>query len=210
MKKILFDMDWTLYSFENWKYAWSNLENEVENNALKLLEIFEWNDCFSRFQKIKNIYWEKLSIAFKENYSISKNDYFDKVWDIEPSWLIINNRNSLEVFKYLKTIWFDIYVVSESPFIWINRVLTFLKINDLVNWVYSWQWDERKSNWLLYEKIRADIWSWYLMVWDQIQSDIVMSKISWFKPVYISGIWEKSLDAEYNIDNLYDLYNIIK
>lgn len=208
MKKILFDMDWTLYSFENGQYTWSRLESEVQSNALKLLKILEWDQYLLKFEEIKLMYWEDFSLAFEDIYRIKKEDYFTKTWDIIPDWFILDNRNSLEVFNYLKSKWYDIFIISESPKIWINRVLTYLKVNDLLSWIYSWQWNERKSNWLLYERIKQDIWTWYFMVWDQIKSDIEMSKKSWYRPILISQN-QSSQEADYNIKSLTELYKII-
>lgn len=208
MKKILFDMDWTLYSFENGQYTWSRLESEVQSNALKLLKILEWDQYLPKFEEIKLRYWEDFSLAFEDIYRIKKEDYFNKTWDIIPDWFILDNRNSLEVFNYLKSKWYDIFIISESPKIWINRVLTYLKVNDLLSWIYSWQWNERKSNWLLYERIKQDIWTWYFMVWDQIKSDIEMSKKSWYRPIFISQN-QSSQEADYNIKSLTELYKII-
>lgn len=208
MKKILFDMDWTLYSFENGQYTWSRLESEVQSNALKLLKILEWDQYLLKFEEIKLMYWEDFSLAFEDIYRIKKEDYFNKTWDIIPDWFILDNRNSLEVFNYLKSKWYDIFIISESPKIWINRVLTYLKVNDLLSWIYSWQWNERKSNWLLYERMKQDIWTWYFMVWDQIKSDIEMSKKSWYRPILISQN-QSSQEADYNIKSLTELYKII-
>ncbi len=209
--KILFDMDWTLYSFDNWKYKWSKLEKQVEKNAFNLLQILsKKNDCIKIFNQIKKDYWESFSIAFEKIFWLEKQKYFENVWDINPKWLIDNNRNVVDVFSYLKWLWFELYIVSESPLIWINRVLTFLQVNNLLSWIYSWQWNERKSNWLLYNKVVNEIWTWYFMIWDQIDSDVIMSKKSWFKPIYISDKWEKSDQAEFNIENLSGLCNIIK
>ncbi len=209
--KILFDMDWTLYSFDNWKHKWSKLEKQVEKNAFNLLQILsKKNDCIKIFNQIKKDYWESFSIAFEKIFWLEKQKYFENVWDINPKWLIDNNRNVVDVFSYLKWLWFELYIVSESPLIWINRVLTFLQVNNLLSWIYSWQWNERKSNWLLYNKVVNEIWTWYFMIWDQIDSDVIMSKKSWFKPIYISDKWEKSDQAEFNIENLSGLCNIIK
>lgn len=208
MKKILFDMDWTLYSFENGQYTWSRLESEVQSNALKLLKILEWDQYLLKFEEIKLMYWEDFSLAFQDIYRIKKEDYFNKTWDIIPDGFILDNRNSLEVFNYLKSKWYDIFIISESPKIWINRVLTYLKVNDLLSWIYSWQWNQRKSNWFLYERIKQDIWTWYFMVWDQIKSDIEMSKKSWYRPILISQN-QSSQEADYNIKSLTELYKII-
>ncbi len=210
MNNILFDMDWTLYSFENWQYKWSKLEKEVQSNALKLLKILEWENHLKKFIEIKSKYWEEFSKAFEKIYKLKKNDYFNKVWDINPDWIINDNRNTLEVFNYFNNLNYNLYIVSESPLIWINRVLTYLKIETLITWIYSWQWDKRKSNWLLYEKIKADLWNNSYMIWDQINSDIVMAKNSWFNTIYISEKKEQSINADYNIIKLTDLYSIIR
>lgn len=210
MNKILFDMDGTLYWFENWRYNWSKLEEQVGKNAKTLLKILNNdNNLNIDFNKIKNDYWEEFSLAFEEIFGLEKTWYFDIVWDINPDWFINNNREVLDLFEYLKKNWFDIYILSESPKIWIESVLTFLNVRWIITGVFSWQWDERKSNGLLYEKVSEEIWSWYYMIWDQIQSDIVMSKKSWYRPIYINSECEKCDLAEFNISNLEDIKLII-
>lgn len=210
MNKILFDMDWTLYSFDSPAYKWSKLEKEVQKNALRLLKkIDSWNNSEIRFEQIKKDYWENFSIAFEEIFSITKQRYFDIVWDINPKWIIIDDRNSLSLFEYLKDKWFEIYIVSESPIIWINRVLSFLKIENMISWIFTWQAEERKSNGLLYDKVIDEIWKWYFMVWDQVIPDIINARNKWFIPIYINKYWEKDLNAEYNILDLNDIYKII-
>lgn len=203
MNKILFDMDWTLYSFENWQYRLSKLEKQVEGNAVKLLQVLNKTDMFPhKLEDIKRDYWENFSLAFEQIFWLDKLKYFETVWDIKPEWLILNDGWVLELFKYLKSIWFDIYILSESPQIWIERVLTFLKVKWLISWIFSWQLNERKSNGLLYKRVSNEIWRGLYMVWDQVQSDIIMSKNSWYRPVYINSNWELCNLAEFSISRL--------
>lgn len=209
MNKIFFDMDWTLYSFENWQYRLSKLEKKVQSNAKKILKIIEWDYYNEKFEEIIKKYWENFSIAYEELYGIKKEDYFNKTWDIIPNDFIIDDRNVLKLFNYLKNKWYLIYIVSESPKIWINRVLNYLKIDNLISWIYSWQWDERKSNWLLYKKIVKEQWSWFFMIWDQLESDIISAKNNWFNTIYINTKWEKTSESKYNIKELSELYFII-
>lgn len=210
MKNILFDMDGTLYWFENWQYSWSKLENEVKSNVKKLLQDFEWENYLQKFNEIEDEYIEEFSIAFQELYNISKEDFFNKTWDVNPEWIINNNRNVKEVFNILKSLWYDIYIVSESPKIWIYRVITYLEINSIISWIYSWQWDERKYNWLLYEKIKSEIGEWLIMVWDQEKSDIIMANKNGIKSVFISDKWIESKYANYNITDLIEIVKIIE
>ncbi len=209
MKKILFDMDGTLYSFENWKYKWSKLEKEVQSNALKFLKVLEWNNYMQKFEEIKLQYVDEFSLAFEQFYNIKKETYFQTTWDIYPEKFIVNNRNAQAVFTYLKSIGYDIYIVSESPLIWIERVLHFLQVNNILAWIYSWQWVERKLNGRLYEKINNELGNGFYMIWDQIESDVIMAKKSGFKPIYISDNNQKSDEAMFNIQTLTDLYSII-
>lgn len=210
MNKIFFDMDWTLYNFENWQYRWSKLEKQVEENAKKLLQVLKWNSNFKKnFEEIKKTYWEEFSIAFEEIFWLDKLKYFEIVWDINPEWFINNNWEVLDLFKYLQNKWFDIFIVSESPKIWIERVLNFLKIDWIISWVYSWQWNKRKFNGLLYKQITEEIWKGYYMIWDQVQSDIIMAKNNWFKWIYINSDWKESVEADLNINRLNDLKEFI-
>lgn len=211
MNKILFDMDGTLYWFENWQYRWSNLEKQIEENAFQLLQVLDQtSDPTKKFLGIKEEYGEDFSLAYEELFWLDKQQFFETVWDVKPELFINDNRGALNLFEYLKKNWFDIYVLSESPKIWIKRVLTFLNVKWIITWVFSWQWDERKSNGLLYTKVSEEIWSWYYMIWDQIQSDVVMSKESWYRPIYINSEWQKCDLAEFNISNLEEIKSIIE
>lgn len=208
MKNIFFDMDWTLYSFENWKYSWSILEKQVQTNVVNLLKQFEPESYKSKFEIIKTNYWEEFSIAFEQLFWINKNEYFNITWDIYPDKYILDNRWALDVFQYLKWLNYNIYIVSESPKIWINRVLKFLNVDSIISWIYSWQNEERKSNGLLYKKITTELWNDSYMIWDQINSDIVMAKKYWFKTMYINKLIDCN-ESDYNLIDLTDIYNII-
>jgi len=210
MPAILFDMDGTLYSFENGSYRWSKLESEVQKNMYILLKRFEWDNTQTKFGEIQMNYGEAFSIAFEELYNMKKELYFQTTWDLDPEGLIWDTRNPKEVFTYLKEKGYDLYIVSESPMIWIERVLSYLKISDMITKVYSWQWEERKSNGRLYDRIIKELGTGIYMIGDQIPSDIIMARRAGLKPILISTPPLTCPEADYTIQALSDLYAIIK
>lgn len=205
MKNILLDMDWTFYGFDNWKYEWSLLQKEVNKKVLELIKNREpWLNKEEIFRNITLRYWENFSIAFEELYKISKQDYFNFTWNIDPNWKIIVYENLIEIFKKIKTQEKKIFIVSDAPKIWINKIVQFFNVWDLLDWIYSGEWDLRKSNWKLYEKV---IWDWIepeksIMVWDQEISDIINAKKLWFPTIYLNRNWKKSDYSDYNVDSL--------
>ncbi len=199
-------MDGTLYQFENGDYKGSKLEKQVEYNAEKLLKII-WN--WETLIDLKEDYWENFSFAFNDKFWLSLSEYFNNVWNINPEWLIQYDKQTAEIFNELVSLGYYIYIVSEAPKIWITRVLSYLKINDIISGIYSWQWNERKSNWLLYDKVIADLWTGYYMVWDQIIPDIIKAKEKWFKTIYVNQNWLTTSKADSNIEKLSEISDIL-
>lgn len=198
-------MDGTLYQFDSIIFYWSSLQRTIKSNIISLLENLWEKNSTQKYAQIEQDYGEDFSLAFEYIYGMPKEEYFSYVWDLEPKDHIHCIENIPSIFKSISDTWNKIYILSDAPTIWINRVILFLWVHSYITKVYSGEWSERKSNWALYQKIQTEIQGEKIMIGDQEQSDVLLAKENWFQTIYISYKWLKSKHAKRNISKLEQL-----
>ncbi len=211
MKKIInifFDLDGTLYSFDTEKFKDSSLKKDIHKNIYKLITKLKVNNPEILLQEMEKEYWEDFSIAFEKNFNITKDYFFSETWNNNPKNHIKITDNIKKIFKDLNSKWYCLYIVSDAPKIWIDKVIKFLWIKSYIKDIFSWEWDNRKSNWKLYEHIKKVIFWKNIMVGDQEFSDIIQAKKYDFIPIFISRTGKISKYAKFNIKSLEEIYKI--
>ncbi len=212
-KKYFFDLDGTLYQFSNSErtFAGSLLESSIRKNIIKyMVEVFWFSitHASEKYIYCQEKYWEDFSIAFEREFNIDKQDFFEYIWDIDPKECIDLDYDICELFSIFSS-QAEIYIVSDAPKIWIHRVIEFLDIWKYIHTIYSWEWDYRKTNGKLYDKINDEVWWKKIMMWDQEESDIIYANKKWFITVYVNENWNKSKYADYNVKHIKDIWKRI-
>ena len=104
---IVTDMDGSVYSFkgESNKYKGSSLEQAVRSNLIKLI-IKQENLSFAQALRLvesvetTGVYF---SNHFGQKYNLTRKDYFDIVWDINPDDHIANFEIPKKKLQELKS-----------------------------------------------------------------------------------------------------------
>ena len=138
---IVFGMDGTLYSLDGkaGSFSGSSLEKAVLQNAIKF--VVEKDNCSNgQAQGLIDQALEGrigLSNFFSQRYKISRSEYFNEVWDINPQNIVSNSELSVEVVKELANNNKKLILLTSSPKIWQQRVLKFLGIDHFFQEVYT-------------------------------------------------------------------------
>lgn len=139
---VVLDMDGTLYQLdgENGGFRDSKLDKTVMYNALSF--IVQKERCsYGDAEKILNDGMADevgLSMYLSRRYGITRNEYFDVVWDIPPDGIIMNGDYAREVIPALKlNPQLKVILLTHSPAVWARQVLQYLGINDHFESVYS-------------------------------------------------------------------------
>lgn len=132
----IFDMDGTLYQLdgENNGFSGSTLERSILENALRF--VMEKEECSSADAEgiinegIRNPIG--LSKFLANRYSISRSDYFNRAWDINPEGVVSYDQELIDNLRQLvrRNPGTKYVLVSSAPAIWVGKVLEYLGIKD--------------------------------------------------------------------------------
>lgn len=187
----IFDMDGTLYELDGAKkgFKGSRLEGQVLMRAKRF--IMEREDIGEQVasQLLGVALSDEIGVSrfLSERYGISRKDYFDFVWDIDPDGIITNYTMSQEVLRVLKkndpSIKF--IILTSAPKKWAQKVLSYLELDDLFESVYTGEQYGKKDEifYMLSGRYKGEVTS----VGDQLQTDIMPAEKLGMNTVKVDG-----------------------
>jgi len=138
MNYFIYDIDGTLYDFDKGErnsegktksYDESDFKKDLFQNVRsffisKLNYSEEAVDAL--FRKMDAEGDKKFSVFVQKNHGVSRGDYFNYVWDLDPSKYVSPNENLNRIFDTTK----NNLIISNAPRIWASRVLEVLGIEE--------------------------------------------------------------------------------
>lgn len=214
-KLLIFDMDGTLYAFEEGSFAKSKLKKQVLKNA-KVYIAEKLNktkkEAENILKEIERKYGEDISIGLEKNFGLDRYEYFKTVWDIPANNYIQEN---LDLRKKLLKIrpYFEFLVLSDAPMIWIKNVLKALRVRDIFqDKIFSGEGDLRKRFGNIYEEVikRFKIKAKDCIAFgDQEETDIIPAKKLGMKTVFVHPKQQSTL-TDCNICSIIELEKTLK
>jgi len=142
-KVLVFDMDGTLYQLdgENNGFQNSSLQRAVVKNALKF--IVKYENC--QIGEAQQIYDQSVqdkigpSSFLAYRYEITRDQYFNKVWNINPEGIVKNCDQTKVFLSRLKTrrSTLKFILLTSAPKIWANSLLRYIGIADLFEQIFT-------------------------------------------------------------------------
>ena len=190
IKTIVFDMDGTIYQLDGDDNSFKNssLHQKVKENTLKF---FSEKEGVSKeeAQKIvdeinsKNIF---PSTYAAEKYNITRKDFFDIVWNIDPNSIVTNYEEAIKVISEIAKMNIELILLTQAPRIWKNNVFAFLKINDIFAETYTGEEYMHKTE--MFPKIaKSRNPLTVLSIGDQIETDIAPAKEQGFYTFHVNS-----------------------
>lgn len=147
---VIFDMDGVLYQLDgnNNGYSGSTLEKAVLINAKNFIKRRE--GCINDQANIVLTNGLKdtvgLSAYLSRRYGISRLEYFNSVWNINPSRVINDSIDITIIISALKqNSQLKLILLTSAPQIWTQRVLKYLKLSNFFESIYTGeQFDQKK------------------------------------------------------------------
>ncbi len=141
IKTAIFDMDGTIYQLDgdNDGFINSTLHKIIKRNTINYFsrkENISPEEAILLIQEI-NTKHSHMSLYVADHYHISRKDFFDQVWDIEPQGIVSNFRDSIEVLKELSKTGIELILVTQAPSIWQNKVFTLMGIQNVFKQVIT-------------------------------------------------------------------------
>jgi len=141
IKTIVFDMDGTLYQIDgnNNGYKNSSLEKNVHKNALRF--ILKTENCTKKEAKvILNLALkDKIGISnfLSKKYSISRENYFNVIWDISPAEIVQNFEIAVQIVNQIKALGLNLILLTAAPKIWQKTVIEYIGLNNVFDEIYA-------------------------------------------------------------------------
>ena len=187
---FIFDMDGTLYQLDNMDgFEKSLLGKIVRQNALQL--IIQKENC--SYEDAETVYKEGtnnpigLSQYAAEKYTISRKEYFDTVWNIDPTNIIKNFNQSVATVNRLKMCPDKkLVLLTSAPSVWASRVLKTLGLENAFELVFTAEQFTTK------DEIFRLLSEWYrpengISIGDQEKTDIIPAQNYGFQTFLVSS-----------------------
>jgi HAD superfamily hydrolase (TIGR01549 family) len=186
MKKIeaiIFDMDGTLYFFDQKKeshFVSSKFGKTIEKNCVNFLAkefSLAENQAVKFYQELKKRYQGEVSLGLEKDYGIDRSRYFAETWNLNAAEFIESSQELVEMFSLLTI---KTGVLSAAPRIWVDRVLNYLAIRHFFEEaIFTGDPDIRKPDPQAFQQL-SDFWKInpenIASVGDQETSDILPAK----------------------------------
>lgn len=141
IKNIIFDQDGTLYQIDgkNTGFVGSTLEKTVLENATTfLVELEKCSPVIANEIITKALQTDGgLSWYFAQQYGISREDYFNRVWTIAPSEIVQNYQTAVETVQALKLQGLTLILLTAAPSVWQRTVIAFLGLENCFSEIYT-------------------------------------------------------------------------
>lgn len=136
----IFDMDGTLYQLDGIDngYKGSSLERKVNENAIKFISETE-NINIKLAKKILNQELTNpvgISVFLSQRYQITRSDYFNVVWDIDPNDILKNFETPVKTIKTIKGE-SKLILLTSAPKVWQEKVINYLELQNIFEPIFT-------------------------------------------------------------------------
>lgn len=209
---IIFDLDGTLYRFDNGNaknFRSSKFYSAIKEKVYSFLsDRLKVSDKEARevYEQIKEEFNGEVSLGLEKKYGIDRYEYFGNTWNLNPADFI--EKNNLE--PLIDSLGCEIAILTSAPRVWASAALDYLGLSRYKGKIFSGEPDIRKPDPRAFQIICGSLGyetGKSISIGDQVHSDIVPAKSLGMKTILIG---EKSEEADYCIRSLDELSEIIK
>jgi len=172
---VVFDMDGTLYKLdsEDGRFSSSSLCKQMFENTIQFImdrEDIEYGMA-ERIMREALKHEVGMSVFLAEKYGITRKDYFDTAWNIDPKGIITDFGRAVETVRKIASRGKKMILLTQAPSVWQRKVLDYLEISDCFDEVYTAEDFKLKTE--IFEKVKRESGGKVILsVGDQFETDI--------------------------------------
>lgn len=213
-KKIIFDLDGTLYKFRGDEdtFAQTQFYSDLKQH---ICDYISHNQTVTKHQAediLENIntkYAGELSIGFEKEYGIDRYEYFRRTWgELQPENYVSSDTQLTQELENFRG---NILLLTAAPRIWAERVLNHLGIQELFeDLIISGEPDIRKPDPAVFQQAKTLLGVEYeciTSIGDQDYSDIVPAKKLGMRTIRIGA---EQGSADHRCDSIVDALLLLK
>lgn len=139
----VFDMDGTLYQLDgiNNGFSGSTLESAVLQKAKKFIKMKEQCSDKDAEALLQTALTDPIGISqyLAIRYNISRSEYFEFTWNINPNGIVKDYENAADTVKLLKSKYPNkkMVILTQAPKVWAEKVLSFIGVSDEFEALYT-------------------------------------------------------------------------
>lgn len=138
----IFDMDGTLYEMNGGNgFTGSLLESTINARALEFICMREGITAEEGMPILNSGLADPVGLSsfLATRYNISRNDYFDFAWDIDPEGIVEQYESSRPVIEALMRMNPErkLVLLTSAPRVWAERVLDYIGVSDCFELLYT-------------------------------------------------------------------------
>ena len=187
---VLFDMDGTLYQLdgENNGYGGSQLERKVLQNAQAYIEMLAECSSSEAQEAVKEGLEDPIGLSayVRQKFGVSRKEYFDAVWNINPEGILQNYTIPVNKIRELEKTNKKLVLVTSAPNIWQTKVTEYLGITDAFESIYTGEDFELKQEIfsMLSKRYKPQN---IISIGDQEETDVAPAKALGWNAILISS-----------------------
>ncbi len=177
---FIFDMDGTLYELDgdNGTFKNSTLFKNIIANSIQFVLDREVSTQNAAEKLIQDALKDEIGISnvMAKRYGITRGDYFDVAWDINPAPILRNFQPGVEAVRTLKTRKKRLFLLTAAPRVWMENVLKTLGLEN--SFERKINGEEFASKQEVFKKLAQEFSPTTLLsVGDQLDTDILPAEL---------------------------------
>lgn len=208
----MFDLDGTLYEFNENSFRDTSIYLDLKKRSIQFisekLKVSE-EQAGNMYNFVAQKYNFILSTGFQKEYGLDRNEYLNFAWDMDPSHHIQKNDKLSPFFLELSRN-NNLFILSDAPLIWINKILEYFQIKKYFKRIFSGgDMDLRKKGELypyVLKTLNIDAKN-SVMIGDEYLVDVIIPKKYGIKTIFL-GKESKGI-SNYKVKNIFEIKNLL-
>ena len=208
----MFDLDGTLYPYKGNSFKDTSLYKALKQRSLEFISkklSIGIKEATEKYNFIAKKYNFILSNGFKKEYGLDRTEYLNFAWNMDPTQHIEKDARLISMLEELSRT-HDLFILSDAPSIWINKLLEFFEVGDYFKGIFSGGDNNvrKKSGLYLHalQTLNADPKN-VIMVGDECLVDVVIPKKLGIATCLVGDV--VSGESDYKIGDILRLREIL-